>query len=199
MQVLDFENQTCVRKSILFFSAFAGMIGGKMQLFSKKNLKKMNFRFFLKKQVEGFTFVETLVVLAIGAVLSAGTYLSAVKMIETAKKVTAKNQISQYSSALHSYFLDCGRFPTTEQGLEALWEKPVLFPVPDSWDGPYLEKKISADPWGNSYKYLSAESDYLPQGLPEKLSFVITSFGSNRKEESSFSASDVGDDIVSWE
>ena len=164
----------------------------------KKRIKKCLF-YLESTKVNGFTFVETLVVLAIGAVVSAGTYLSAVKMIETAKRITAKNQISQYSSALHSYFLDCGRFPTTEQGLEALWEKPVLFPVPDKWDGPYLEKKISADAWGNEYKYLSAESDYLPQGLPEKLSFIITSFGSNLKEESSFSANEVGDDIVSWE
>ena len=110
----------------------------------KKRIKKCLF-YLESTKVNGFTFVETLVVLAIGAVVSAGTYLSAVKMIETAKRITAKNQISQYSSALHSYFLDCGRFPTTEQGLEALWEKPVLFPVPDKWDGPYLEKKISIE------------------------------------------------------
>ena len=72
------------------------------------------------KSYPAFTFVETLAVLAITAVLTAGCTVSVARLIASAKKTSARNQIEQYSAALQTYFLDCGRFPTTEQGLAAL-------------------------------------------------------------------------------
>ena len=88
----------------------------------------------LEKREAGFTYVETVAVIAIGAILTAGSVFSATKLISAAKKTAAKNQIEQYCSALQIYFIDCGRFPTTEQGLSALWEKPVFYPVTENWN-----------------------------------------------------------------
>lgn len=147
-----------------------------------------------KKESEGFTFVETLAVLAIAAVLTAGSLLSATKLIAMAKKTAAKSQIEQFSSALQTYFLDCGRFPTSEQGLAALWEKPVLYPIPENWNGPYVDRKPGNDPWGTDFKYLSSESSTLPSEVPEGMPFVLMSFGADKTE----GGEGEGCDIVSW-
>lgn len=144
---------------------------------------------------EGFTFVETLGVLAIGAALTAGTTVSVSKLVATAKRTSAKNQIAEYNSALQSYFLDCGKFPTSEQGIGALWEKPTFYPVPENWNGPYLEKKPTADPWGKEYLYISAESSPLPSQANRNLPFVIISYGADKTEGGEGNNAD----ILSWE
>ena len=142
-----------------------------------------------------FTFVETLAVLAITAVITAGCTISIAKLVSSAKKTSAKNQIEQYSAALQTYFIDCGRFPTTEQGLYALWEKPVLYPVPENWSGPYLERKPGKDPWGTDFEYLSAESSVMPSEVPANLPYVLISYGADKTKGTGRG----GDDIVSWE
>ena len=147
-----------------------------------------------KKLAEGYTFVETLSVLAISAVLAAGTSFSASKAISHAKKISAKNQIAQYYAGLQSYFLDCGRFPTTEQGLSALWQKPLFHPVPENWNGPYIESEVSKDPWGGDYKYVSSETSSLPSEVPENLPFVLISYGADGLEGGEGN----NEDIVSW-
>ncbi len=63
---------------------------------------------------------------------------------------TAKAQIEAFSRALESYRLDTGRFPETAQGLQALVVRPADTP---KWNGPYLQKEVPADPWGNAYVY----------------------------------------------
>lgn len=151
-----------------------------------------------RKEAEGFTYVETVVVIAIGALLTAGSVFSASKVISTAKKIAARTQIEQYSSALQTYFLDCGRFPTTEQGLTALWEKPVLYPVPENWDGPYLDRKPGNDPWGTDYKYLSSESSIMPTEVPQNLPFILVSYGPDGKEDGFAGQGGEKDDICSW-
>ena len=153
-----------------------------------KNLKKK------EQKNEGFTYVETIAVIAIGAILTAGSVVSASKLISSARKTAARNQISQYSSALQTYFLDCGRFPTTEQGLGALWEKPVLYPIPENWNGPYLDREPGNDPWGTDFKYLSSESSVMPAEVPENLPFVLISYGADRQE----GGKGEDCDIVSW-
>ena len=147
------------------------------------------------KSESAFTFVETLAVLAITAVLTAGCTVSISKIVSIAKRTSAKNQIDQYSAALQSYFLDCGRFPTTEQGLVALWEKPVLYPIPEDWNGPYVERRPGKDPWGTDFEYLSAESFLMPSEVPENLPYVLISYGSDKTKGGKQS----GKDIVSWE
>lgn len=158
-----------------------------------KNLQKL--KKLKEKKSDGFTFVETLAVLAIGAVLTAGSMVSATKLISLGKRTSARSQINQFSSALQCYFLDCGRFPTSEQGLGALWEKPVLYPVPENWQGPYLDRKPGLDPWGGDFEYISTESSALPSSLPENLPFVLISYGADKKEGGQGEAGD----IVSWE
>jgi general secretion pathway protein G len=68
------------------------------------------------------------------------------------KQKAAKAQISLFETALDTYRLDIGRYPTTDMGLEALRTKPDGL---EKWDGPYLPKEIPVDPWGNPYEYRS--------------------------------------------
>ena len=107
---------------------------------------------------------------------------------------SAKAQIEQLKLSLQGYFADCSRFPTEEQGLQALWEEPELYPLAENWNGPYTDKKISADPWGNDYIYVlkdSAKGINLPKGLP----FGIISLGADKVE----GGSGCDKDILSWE
>lgn len=166
----------------------------------KKNKKEIKYEVRKKRikhwnKMDGFTYVETLVVLAIGAIISAGAMVSANKIIAVGKKTAAQSQIYQFSNALQTYFLDCGRFPTTEQGIRALWEKPELYPVPENWNGPYLERKPSKDPWGTDYQYYSRESSTMPSSVPENLPFILMSFGADCQEGGEGDASD----LYSWQ
>ena len=156
----------------------------KEKLIEKRNCKKS----------EGFTFVETMSVLAVGAILTTGSTVSGAKLIEKARQSAARNQIQQYHSALQSYFLDCGSYPTTEQGLQALWERPVEFPVPEEWNGPYLEREPSTDPWGTNFEYINAEDTTMPAEIPENLPFVLISYGADKTEGGDGN----GKDICSW-
>jgi len=98
----------------------------------------------------GFTLLELLVVLVIIGLLASYVgpkYFSQVGKSET--KV-AKAQIDALEKALMQYQLDTGHYPTTEQGLEALITRPSS---EAKWAGPYLDKKLPLDPWGNAYRY----------------------------------------------
>ena len=161
--------------------------------FSKENQNEKN-EAKKQKDYEAFTFVETLAVLAIMAVLTAGCTVSVTRLVSIAKKNSARNQIEQFSAALQTYFLDCGCFPTTEQGLNALWEKPVFYPIPENWDGPYLERKPGKDPWGTDFEYISSQSSVMPSEVPANLPFVLNSYGADKIRETK----EGGDDIVSW-
>jgi general secretion pathway protein G len=142
-----------------------------------------------QRRLPGFTFVETLAALAIGAILAAGTGVSVLKVIDLARKTSAENQITVFKAALQTYYIDCGAFPSEFQSLEALWEKPVLTPVPDLWAGPYIDREIPLDPWGSPYQYSTGENSG-----ESKLPFTIMSFGADGKEGGSGSNAD----IFSW-
>jgi general secretion pathway protein G len=140
----------------------------------------------MNKKDDGFTFAETIVVLVIILLLTAGVALSAMKFVDKAKVTSAKSQIETYKYALQSYYLDCGIYPSREQGLEALFEKPVLYPVPEHWNGPYIDKVVQKDPWGNEYVY----SDITTNGLP----FSIVSYGADGQP----GGEGVNEDLFSW-
>lgn len=140
----------------------------------------------MSKKDDGFTFAETIVVLVIILLLTAGVALSAMKFVDKAKVTSAKSQIETYKYALQSYYLDCGIYPSREQGLEALFEKPVLYPVPEHWNGPYIDKVVQKDPWGNEYVY----SDITTNGLP----FSIVSYGADGQP----GGEGVNEDLFSW-
>jgi general secretion pathway protein G len=133
----------------------------------------------------GWTFIETIIVIAIVLILTSSVGFMAFRYIDKAKSVTAKNEIENYSLALSTYFLDCKQFPMEDQGLISLWEKPSL--DSEGWAGPYLTKKPGVDPWGNDYEYTVPG----PFGLP----FGIRSFGADKMEGGE------GDnaDLSSWE
>lgn len=100
----------------------------------------------------GFTLLEILVVLVILGLLASLVGPQVFKQLSSSKSKTASLQIEELSSALDLYRLEVGGYPTSEQGLDALINKPANI---DKWNGPYLKKTIIRDdPWGNAYIYV---------------------------------------------
>lgn len=106
---------------------------------------------------KGFTLIEVMVVVIILGILASLIVPKFMGRADEAKIVKAKVDISAIETAVKLYKLDNGVYPSTEQGLLALIEKPETGTIPTKWpDGGYLEKgKIPKDPWGNHYIYLS--------------------------------------------
>lgn len=129
----------------------------------------------------GFTLLELLVVLAILGLLAAIVAPQVLGYLGTSRSQTAKVQIENISASLDHFQLDMGRYPTPEEGLDALVKAP---PNAAGWNGPYL-KKASAlvDPWGEKYHY----------AVPGKHGDVdVYSLGSDRAEGGTGEAKDVG-------
>jgi general secretion pathway protein G len=104
---------------------------------------------------KGFTLIELMVVLVILGVLAAMIAPKIMDRPDEARIVAARQDIATVIQALKMYRLDNIRYPTTEQGLQALVTKPAIAPIPDNWkSGGYLEK-LPKDPWGNAYVYLN--------------------------------------------
>lgn len=98
----------------------------------------------------GFTLIELLVVLAILALLGGIVGPKVLGQLGGAKSKTAGVQIADFEKALDLFKLDVGRYPTTEEGLDALIRRPG---AAAQWSGPYLKGELPADPWGAPYKY----------------------------------------------
>ena len=101
----------------------------------------------------GFTLIEILVVIVVIAILATLVAPNIFQHVGAAKSATAKSQIEMLGAALDAYRLDNGTYPATQQGLEALWERPSVDP-PANWRAPYLRKPVPLDPWGRAYIYL---------------------------------------------
>jgi general secretion pathway protein G len=136
----------------------------------------------------GFTLIEMLVVLGILGMLLA---LAVPRILGTQKKAdisTTQSQIKLLSGCLQGYFLDMKEYPSTEQGLKALVEKPSELSEAKAkrWDGPYIESgELPKDPWGNDFRY-EYPSKHGVANSPD-----IWSAGPDGEEGSD-------DDIVSW-
>lgn len=132
----------------------------------------MDFRNRRRHPARGMTLIEILVVLVLLAVIMsvvAGNYLG---RGEKAKADAAKIEIGQISQTLDLYKLEVGRFPTTQEGLQALITAPSGV---TNWNGPYWKKgTVPKDPWGNEYKYFSPASNGAP--------YEIISLGADGKE-----------------
>ncbi len=103
----------------------------------------------------GFTLIEIMVVIVILGVLAALVVPKVMGRPDEARIVAAKQDIQALSQALKLYRLDNQRYPTTEQGLQSLQQKPTTAPVPPNWKtGGYLDR-LPKDPWGHAYLYLS--------------------------------------------
>ena len=102
----------------------------------------------------GFTLIEIMVVVVIIAVLAALIVPKVMGRPDEARIVAARHDVAALAQALKLYRLDNLRYPTTEQGLDALLKRPVAGPLPPNWKpGGYLER-LPKDPWGNPYQYL---------------------------------------------
>lgn len=99
----------------------------------------------------GFTLIELLVVVIIIGLLAALVGPRLFGRVGKSKQAAAQAQIELFGVALDNFRLDVGRYPTTEEGLQALQANPGH----DGWDGPYLKKEIPLDPWGRPYIYRS--------------------------------------------
>ena len=106
----------------------------------------------------GFTLMELLVVMVILGLLAALVGPRIWKNVTTSKLTTAKTQIELLGQALDQFRLDTGRYPATQEGLEALRTNPGV----EAWDGPYLRKAVPMDPWRKPYSYMSpgTQGDY---------------------------------------
>ena len=101
----------------------------------------------------GFTLIELMVVLVIIGLLAALIVPNVLDRADDARLTAARTDVSNVMQSLKLYRLDNQRYPTGEQGLQALVTKPTTSPVPANWR-PYLEK-LPQDPWGQPYKYLN--------------------------------------------
>ena len=110
----------------------------------------------VRKRFSGFSFIEVMVVIIILGLLSSivGVYLF--DSAEKAKADATKTQIKGLETALDLYRLHNARYPSAEQGLKALLEKPEVGVIPKNWNGPYLRgNNLPEDGWGSPYNYLS--------------------------------------------
>lgn len=132
----------------------------------------------------GWTFIEAIIVIAIVIIMSGTVAFSAVRYVERARRASTESRIAATRIALHAYYLDTGTYPTQAQGLDALWTRPVLAPVPSGWRGPYVEAPVTEDAWGNELEYRL--------GNRGRTSFELVSLGADGLPGGSGDNADIG-------
>lgn len=122
----------------------------------------------------GFTLIEIMAVVLIIGLLGGIVGVVIFGQVDQARVTTASTQIKQVESALEFYRLDNGRYPTTEQGLRALVEKPTSAPEPRNWrpEGYLQGGQVPVDPWGTQYQYQQP-------GVQNPLAFDLWSLGAD--------------------
>jgi len=115
-----------------------------------------------RRRQAGFTLIEIMVVLVIIGLLMALVGPNLIGQSEKAKVKSAQIQIERLGTVLDTYRLDVGRYPSTQEGLNALVMKPVGV---ERWDGPYLNKNVPKDPWDRPYIYRSPGDSGRPYDL----------------------------------
>jgi len=157
----------------------------------------LRFSHYILRRERGFTFIEIMVVVAILAILAALVVPRIMGRTDDAKRTAAKVQIRNIEGALQLYKLDNGVYPSTEQGLKALVEKPSVGVIPKKWKvGGYLQK-LPEDPWGNPYKYLSpgqSSGQSSGQNLNLRSEYEIISLGTDGE----VGGEGINADIANW-
>jgi general secretion pathway protein G len=108
-----------------------------------------------RRDDRGFTLLELLVVIAILGLLIGLVAPAALRQLGSARTSVAKQSIERISSVLDLYKLDVGSYPSTDQGLGALVERPTSVP---NWNGPYVKGNVPVDPWNHAYVYRNPSS-----------------------------------------
>ncbi|NKQ09298.1 type II secretion system major pseudopilin GspG [Pseudomonas sp. SST3] len=139
-----------------------------------------------ERKQRGFTLIEIMVVVVILGILAALVVPQVMNRPDQAKVTVAKGDIKAISAALDMYKLDNYSYPSTQQGLDALVEKPGGNPQPKNWNRDGYLKRVPKDPWGNEYQYLSPGT----QGQ-----FDLYSYGADGKQ----GGSDLNADIGNWD
>jgi general secretion pathway protein G len=134
----------------------------------------------------GFTLIEIMVVIIILGILAGLVVPRLVDEPDKARVVKAQLQIQELSMAVNRFKLDNGFFPSTEQGLEALVERPTIGRIPENYPARGYLTRVPKDPWNNDYIYISPS---------ERHDFEIISFGADGQE----GGEGVDQDIKSWE
>jgi general secretion pathway protein G len=120
------------------------------------------------RAMRGFTLLELMIVVVILGILAALVVPKIMDRPDEARQVAAKQDIAAIQQALKLYRLDNFRYPSTEQGLAALVQKPTIEPLPANWKGGGYLDKLPKDPWGNPYQFLNpgvhAEIDVFSYG-----------------------------------
>lgn len=137
-------------------------------------------------KMRGFTLIEVMVVIVIIAVLAALIVPKVMSRPDEARVAAARQDMGAITQALKLYKLDNMRYPTTEQGLQALVKKPTIAPVPENWKGNGYLEKLPKDPWGSPYLYLQP-------GLHGEVD--VMSYGANREAGGEGNDADIG----SWD
>jgi general secretion pathway protein G len=134
---------------------------------------------------QGFTLVEMLVVITIIGLIMGLIGPRVLNYLSESKVKAAKIQLQSFGSALDLFYLDAGRFPSTEEGLTALVQRS---PGVAAWNGPYLKgESVPKDPWNNPYIYRSPG---------ERGAYEIMSYGSDGQEGGSGIAADLSTDTM---
>jgi general secretion pathway protein G len=134
-------------------------------------------------RAQGFTLIEIMVAVVILGILATLVVPKIMGRPDEARAVAAKQDISSIMQALNLYRLDNGRYPSTEQGLQALVQKPTTEPVPSNYKQGGYVGKLPTDPWGNPYQYLTP-------GLKGEVD--IQSFGADGKPGGEGTNADIG-------
>jgi general secretion pathway protein G len=121
----------------------------------------------------GFTLIEVMVVIVVIAVLATLVAPNVFRHVGSAKDATARSQIEMFGAALDAYRLDVGHYPTTAEGLDALWTQPADLTT-NQWRGPYIKKAVPLDPWQHAYVYRSP-------GTESRTGYDLLSLGADGK------------------
>jgi general secretion pathway protein G len=136
-----------------------------------------------QRHTRGITLIELLVVMVILAMFATLVGQRFFGRVEQARQTTTRAQIGEFESVLDLFRLDVGRYPTTEEGLQALRVRPSGV---ENWDGPYLRKEVPMDQWGKPYIY---------RFPGEHGDFDLLSFGADGQE----GGDGENTDIVNWQ